>query len=58
MTYNLTFGAKMAKAYNEQSDLDLVSAYLGSRGLSAERFSAEETRTGRTPDFRLNSRAS
>jgi hypothetical protein len=40
--------------YDEQSDLDLVAAYLATRGLSAERFSREETLIGKTPDFRVH----
>jgi hypothetical protein len=41
------------KPYDEQSDLDLVAAYLADRGLSTERFLHAETQTGRTPDFRI-----
>jgi len=43
----------MHKTYNEQPDLDLVSAYLAERGLSSERFSHAETLAGKTPDFRV-----
>jgi hypothetical protein len=43
----------MLKHYDEQTDLDLVVAYLVGRGLSAERFSHAEMQTGRTPDFRV-----
>jgi hypothetical protein len=39
--------------YDERSDLDLVAAYLAARGLSAERFSKEETLSGKTPDFQV-----
>jgi hypothetical protein len=39
--------------YDEQPDLDLVAAYLAAHGLSVERFSKEETLTGKTPDFRV-----
>jgi hypothetical protein len=43
----------MRKTYDEQPDLDLVSAYLADRGLSTERFSRTETQAGKTPDFRV-----
>lgn len=43
----------MTKIYDEQPDLDLVSAYLAARGLSAERFSQAETQAGKTPDFQV-----
>lgn len=43
----------MRKTYDEQPDLDLVSAYLADRGLSTERFSQTETQAGKTPDFRV-----
>ena len=39
--------------YDERPDLDLVAAYLEAHGLSAERFSKEETLIGKTPDFRV-----
>jgi hypothetical protein len=42
--------------YDERPDLDLVAAYLEAHGLSAERFSKEETLTGKTPDFRVRKR--
>jgi hypothetical protein len=38
--------------YDERRDLDLVAAYLEAHGLSVERFSKEETLSGKTPDFR------
>ena len=38
--------------YDERPDLDLVAAYLEAHGLSVERFSKEETLSGKTPDFR------
>jgi hypothetical protein len=53
MTYNVVFGVMMHTTYDEQPDLDLVAAYLADRLLSPERFSPTETRTGRTPDFRV-----
>jgi hypothetical protein len=43
----------MPTPYDERADLDLVAAYLAAHGLSAERFSKEETLTGKTPDFRV-----
>ena len=43
----------MPEIYNEELDLDLVSARLADRGLSAERFSQAETQAGKTPDFRV-----
>ena len=39
--------------YDDRPDLDLVAAYLEAHGLSVERFSKEETLTGKTPDFRV-----
>ncbi|MGK9232211.1 hypothetical protein KXS07_10465 [Inquilinus limosus] len=43
----------MRREYNEQADLDLVSAYLSARGLMAKRFPQEDTQRGKTPDFRV-----
>lgn len=43
----------MSKTYDEQPDLDLVSAYLAGRGLSAERFAQSETQAGKTPDLKV-----
>jgi hypothetical protein len=43
----------MATLFDEQPDLDLVSSYLAVHNLTAERFSAAETRAGKTPDFRV-----
>jgi hypothetical protein len=40
----------MPTPYDERPDLDLVAAYPGP---SAERFSKEETLSGKTPDFRV-----
>jgi hypothetical protein len=44
---------EMPTPYDERPDLDLVAAYLAAHGLSAERFSKEETLSGKTPDFRV-----
>jgi hypothetical protein len=41
------------RPYNEQTGLDLVTAYFAERGLAAERFSRAETLAGKTPDFRV-----
>jgi hypothetical protein len=43
----------MPTPYDEQADLDLVATYLAAHGLSTERFSKEETLTGKTPNFRI-----
>jgi hypothetical protein len=44
---------EMPTPYDERPDLDPVAAYLAAHGLSAERFSKEETLSGKTPDFRV-----
>jgi len=36
------------RQFNEQPDLDLVSGFLGERGLVTERFSQIETQSGKT----------
>jgi hypothetical protein len=46
-------GRKLGHMPDEQPDLDLVAAYLDGLGLTALRFSLEETQRGPTPDFRL-----
>jgi hypothetical protein len=44
---------QMPTPFDEQPDLNLVSAYLVARGLSTERFSQAETQSEKTPDFRI-----
>jgi hypothetical protein len=45
----------MPKKYDEQPDLNLLAAWLAKpeRGLSTARFTDRETKTGKTPDFRM-----
>jgi hypothetical protein len=44
---------KVPKQFDEQPDLTLVADWLGTHGLTTERFSQRETQTGKTPDFRV-----
>jgi hypothetical protein len=53
-TKTITGGAtKVPKQYDEGPDLALVATWLGTHGLITERFSQQETKTGKTPDFRV-----
>jgi hypothetical protein len=53
LPYNCPWKGTMRNTYDEQPDLDLVSAFIAGRRLSAERFSQVEIQAGKTPDFRV-----